>query len=285
MKRKAQLLAVIACPQRYIVKKHLNCSLQIFWQDDAGDVHWDYLRYSTASPFAPVGFRVNDFGDEGRCFEQYWSGKATLVKGCEWINQRKTHRDLIIAVKQEWAEHDFDASKCLIRFDAVYPIDPYHASRYGIKSLADKLDEWHRMHAKYDPHYGRITEDEFQRVVRPIIVALPVLPVTYQCVDATLHCEGRMRMMKLSLSRLLGDRIYTSRWMGMLKTLGALPPDAAQTQTGIVKSIRRAVRAGLTSTASGRKWFKKLNALSLLGGWARREETARKQTTKEEIFA
>lgn len=286
MKAKSQLLAVIACPQRYIVKKHLNCSIQIFWRDADGDVHWDYLRYITGSPFAPIGFRVDNFGDESRRLEQYWAGKATLVKGCEWINQRETHRDLITTVKEEWSEHEFDTSKCLVRFDAVFPVDPYHGLRHGIKNVADELDRWHRSHSKYDPHYGRITEEEYQRLVRPIIAALPVLPVTYQCLRRhRLPFAERMRTAALTLSRYLDDRIYTSQWTRALTYLGVLPVNAAAAQTGIVKSIRRAVRAGVASTAAGRKWFKKLNALSLLGSWARREETARNQTNKEEAFA
>ena len=51
---------------------------------------------------------------------------------------------------------------------------------------------------------------------------------------------------------------------------------------GVIKAIRRAVKAGVASTAGARRWFQKFHAISLLGGWARREEEARKQSTNKE---
>jgi len=51
---------------------------------------------------------------------------------------------------------------------------------------------------------------------------------------------------------------------------------------GVIKAIRRAVKAGVASTVGARRWFQKFHAVSLLGGWARREEEARKQSTNKE---
>lgn len=53
-------------------------------------------------------------------------------------------------------------------------------------------------------------------------------------------------------------------------------------KSAVTKAIRRAVKAGVASTAGARRWFQKFHAISLLGGWARREEEARKQSTNKE---
>ena len=54
---------------------------------------------------------------------------------------------------------------------------------------------------------------------------------------------------------------------------------------GVIKAIRRAVKAGVASTSGARRWFQKFHAISLLGGWARREEEARKQSSNKEAIS
>lgn len=56
-------------------------------------------------------------------------------------------------------------------------------------------------------------------------------------------------------------------------------------KSAVTKAIRRAVKAGVASTLGARRWFQKFHAVGLLGGWARREEEARKQSTNKEAIS
>lgn len=258
-----QLLAVIADPQHTVLKQHLNCSLVIFYKDSQGEVHWDRLGYKTG--VYQAGFRVDDFTNWSQWLEQYWAGKAALVKGCEWINQRDTHRELIFEAVQNWSELELETSKCLVRFTAVYHVDPYHGIFHGGRISEDGLIDWMFYHKRYGLHYGRLEHEEWLTTVRPMVAALPVLPVCYRILNPKGLCIAeRMKVVRSSLWRFLGDRIATPEWMRILSSLGVMPTDQSNSLKAIVKSVTRAVAKCNLSTKAARKWFQKHHILNRL---------------------
>lgn len=276
-----QLLAVIADPQGQVLKKHLNCHVVIFYKDSQGEVHWDRLGYTTG--VYQTGFRVDDFTNWSQLLEQYWAGKASLVKGCEWINQRDAHRELIRLAVQNWFLLELETSKCLVRFTAVFPIDPYHGIFHGRRIGADGLSDWMFNHKRYDLHYGRLTHEEWLTTVRPMVAALPVLPVCYQILNPKGLCIAeRMKVVRSSLWRSLGDRLATTQWMRILSFLGVMPTDQTTSQKAIVKSVTRAAAKGKLSTRTARAWFKKHQILNRLNDGLKARKT---QQPIEEIAA
>jgi hypothetical protein len=89
------------------------------------------------------------------------------------------------------------------------------------------------------------------------------------------HCR------KESTRAELMNEIQRGEWPSVARRIGA----THVWKSAITKAIRRAVKAGVASTAGARRWFQKFHAISLLGGWARREEEARKQSTNKEAIS
>lgn len=82
----------------------------------------------------------------------------------------------------------------------------------------------------------------------------------------------------------LMNEIHQGEWPSVARRIaGGADVTDRLWKSAVTKAIRRAVKAGVASTAGARRWFQKFHAISLLGGWARREEEARKQSINKEV--
>jgi len=269
-----------------------------------------------------AGAQFDSFFKQEEGLLSYWAQKADQVKGAEWINLNEAREKGIKRAAQilengysPWIDRVEVDSRCLIRFDTIRGyINPYTgkiercferrndvdlslllkaASKNPmsfsnfVKGLEPDISAVHSFQggSVYCPKYD-------WREFRHVVAELPVLPFKYRIGHSVK--QGRAMMVRQLNEALQDIGPYRSFLNAKANVWYAASEVVARVQSlfkwrtiqdgnkGVIKAIRRAVKAGVASTAGARRWFQKFHAISLLGGWARREEEARKQSTNKE---
>lgn len=269
-----------------------------------------------------AGAQFESFFKQEEGLLSYWAQKADQVKGAEWINLNEARQEGMKRAAQilengysPWIDRVEVDPQCLIRFDAIRAyinvytgkIEPCFESRNNVElSLLLKADSKNPMSFSnfvkgVEPDIS--TVHSFQggsvycpkydwRKFRHVVAELPVLPFKYRIGHSVK--QGRAMMVRRLNEALEDIGPYTSVCNAKTdadyraRDVGAMVQSLFKWRTiqdgnnGVIKAIRRAVKAGVASTSGARRWFQKFHAISLLGGWARREEEARKQSTNKE---
>lgn len=295
----AQLLAVLVCVTPS-AKKHLNGSLWVFWKTDDDYVHHQCIDFRGHGGYGHTGFQLCDFFDWEAMFLNYWRSKAALTKGCEWANLQEVRQLVIeqaVTAMRLW-NMEITTRDCLVRFDAVRIVDPFYVHVNQLERRNERFDDWYWKMIRVGQFVSKVSSAEWAGTVRPILAEMPVLPFVYRCLGAReqgyawersrrvrrLDVKLRRHAVKDSLKRFLRDRFFTEEWAKVLKQMGWFEAQSVK-RDAEVKAVRRAQRRGKVSSVAARGWFKKFHAISLLGGWARREEEARKQSTNKEAIS
>lgn len=292
---KAHLLAAVVAVTPS-AKMHLNGSLWLFYSLPDEMIHHVCIDFQGHGGYGHTGFQLPYFFDIQAMFLAYWEAKAALMKGAEWVNLKQVREQVLADAVMELrrlGDFEVDSSHCLVRFDAVRMVDPFYLGIHHLKPRNERFFDWLIDHRKFDLHYGRFEMAQWIEKVRPILLEMPVLPFVYRCgdyrdvdsrrrhrVDVRRRCHGVMAVMQ----RCLGDKMASAKWVQIIKRLGWADLETVK-KIAHAKSVRRAQRRGLVSTAAARGWFQKFHAVGLLGSWARREEEARKQSTNKEAIS
>lgn len=272
-----------------------------------------------------AGVQFDSFFNEQEGLLSYWVQKAEQAKGAEWINLNEAREKGIKRAVQiletgysPWFDRVKVDSQCLVRFDAIRGYINFYTGEVErcfesrgdmslslllkaesktsmsfsncLKGVAPTIDAVHSFEggSVYCPSYDW---NEFRHVV----AELPVMPFKYRIGHRVK--EGRTMLVRQLNEALQDTGPYTSVYNSKkdanyrARDVSAMVQSLFKWNTiqdgnkGVIKAIRRAVKAGVASTAGARRWFKKFHAISLLGGWARREEKARKQSTNKEAIS
>lgn len=271
------------------------------------------------------GLQFHSFFDQEKGLLAYWAQKAEQAKGAEWINIKEAREEGIKRAAQilehgysPWMDRVKVDSQCLVRFDAVRAyINPYTGqiqrcfdggcdlamrlvlkaesknslsfSNY-LKGLSPDVSAVHSFEggSVYCPHYDW---SEF----RQFVAELAVMPFKYR-IGHSLK-QGRDMLVR-QLNEAFNDvGPYVSVLNSKTDAKWGVCDVAQMVQSlfkwrtiqdgneGVIKAIRRAVKAGVASTSGARRWFQKFHAVGLLGSWARREQEAgSKQPTRKSEY-
>lgn len=259
------------------------------------------------------GAQFHSFFNEEEGLLSYWMHKAQQAKGAEWINHNEAREkgvkravEILEAGYPLWIDRVKVDSQCLIRFDAIRAyinvytgeIEPCFESRNDVElSLLLKAESKNWLEPRIDAVHsfdgGSVYCPNYQwDAFCHVVAELPVMPFKYRIGHR--GKQGRTMLLR-DLTWALEDigphtSVYNSKTDAdyRARDVGAMVQSLFKWRTiqdgnnGVIKAIRRAVKAGVASTAGARRWFQKFHAISLLGGWARREEEARKQSTNKE---
>lgn len=299
-------------------KSNLNCSVIVIATvgDSLFLARKSFRAYGGYGCLA--GAQFDSFFNEGKGLLSYWANKVKQVKGAEWINLKEAREEGIKqSVKilengySPWIDQVKVDSRCLIRFDAIRAyINPYTGEIERcyedgsdielaffvkaqcknsmsfpscLKGLAPTIEAVHSFEggSVYCPKY------EWSELLH-VVAELPVLPFKYRIGAKTklgrrgLEQELHETLHDLGPYAYIWDektdrKIPSGDIAKMVATLFAWR-SIHNRKDAVVKAIRRATRRGAMMTKTAQAWFRKLNAISKLGGWARREQESRQQT-------
>lgn len=305
-------------------KSNLNCDVIVIATvgDGLFLAQESFRQYGAYGCLA--GAQFHSFFNQEEGLLSYWAQKAEQAKGAEWINLNEARGKGIKRATQilekgysPWIGQVEVDSQCLIRFDVIRGyINPYTgeiercfehgndmslslllkaASKNSmsfsnwVKGLAPSISAVHCFEggSVYCPRYD-------WREFRQVVAELPVLPFKYRIGHSVK--QGRAMMVRQLNEALQDVGPYLSVFNSKTDAEYGARDVVARVQSlfkwrtiqdgnkGVIKAIRRAVKAGVASTLGARRWFQKFHAVGLLGSWARREEEARKQSTNKEAI-